>query len=76
MIKLKDILIENKIINKKKPLREFILTTAALAVLFKFLMKWDDNYKINNPEGAEKLNEYINFEKIQEWLDGKNKTDD
>jgi|LULH01.1.fsa_nt_gb hypothetical protein len=76
MIKLKDILIENKIINKKKPLREFILTTAALAVLFKFLMKWYKNYSEKNPEGAEKLNEYINFEKIQEWLDGKNKTDD
>ena len=75
MIKLKDILIENKII-KKKPLKEFILTTAALAVLFKFLMKWYKNYSEKNPDGAEKLNEYINFEKIQEWLEGKIKNND
>jgi hypothetical protein len=65
MIKLKDILFENKIVEEKKPIKEFVIASLAIGALFKLLMKW---YKKNEKKGEE-LEDFINFENIEKYLD-------
>ena len=46
MIKLKDIVLKNKITEEKKPVNEFVITTLAISALFKLLMKWYKKIKL------------------------------
>ena len=65
MIKLKDILLKNKIIENKNQINEFVITSLAIGALLKLLLKWYDK----NPEKAKELEDYINFEKIEKHLE-------
>ncbi len=65
MIKLKDIVLKNKITEEKKPVNEFVITTLAISALFKLLMKW---YKKNKTK-AEELEDFIDFENIEKYLE-------
>ena len=65
MIKLKDILLKNKIIKNKNQINEFVITSLAIGAILKLLLKWNDK----NPEKAKELEDYINFEKIEKHLE-------
>tara|TARA_Y100000593_G_C4179486_1_gene271292 strand:+ start:184 stop:414 length:231 start_codon:yes stop_codon:yes gene_type:complete len=73
MIKLKDILIKNKIIENKKPINEFVLASLAIGALFKLLMKWykknQDVYEKHFGETEEEHGKFIDFENIEKYLE-------
>ena len=73
MIKLKDILLKNKMIEEKKPIKEFVITSLAIGALFKLLMKWykknQDVYEKHFGEMEEEYGKFIDFENIEEYLE-------